>query len=73
MNIKICTENITDFAGDVIIIPCDSELTNRKIGIVPKILEKGGADLIRELAAIGYCEVGYDLLGTVLELIVLTG
>lgn len=49
LKITICTEDVTDFKGDVIIIPCDSKLTNHKVGIVPKILDQGGK---------GYCEVG---------------
>lgn len=58
MNIQISTGDITDFKGEAIIIPCSSDLTSKRIGIVPRILEKGGNDLIRELTAIGYCEVG---------------
>lgn len=62
MNIQIATGDITEFSGDVIIVPCDSELTNKKMGIVPKILEKGGNDLVRELTAIGYIAVGYAVI-----------
>lgn len=58
MNIQISTKDITFFDGDCLICPCDSELTSKRIGIIPKILEKGGKDLLRELAAVGYCEVG---------------
>lgn len=58
MNISIKTADISDFEGDVIIIPCDSDLTYRRTGIVPKILEKGGNDLLRELTATGFCEIG---------------
>lgn len=59
MNIQLATGDITDFEGDIIIVPCDSDLTYKKTGIIPKILEKGGKDLIKELTATGYCEVGY--------------
>lgn len=62
MNIKIATGDITDFNGDVVIVPCDSELTSKRIGIVPKILEKGGNDLVRELSAIGYGEIGNSII-----------
>ncbi|MDO8618347.1 MAG: macro domain-containing protein [Candidatus Daviesbacteria bacterium] len=58
MNIRIQTNDITNFSGDLLIIPCNSDLTSKRIGIVQKILEKGGKDLLRELIAIGYCEVG---------------
>ncbi|MBI2017446.1 macro domain-containing protein [Candidatus Daviesbacteria bacterium] len=58
MNIQICTDSIGDFTGDIIIIPCDSDLTYKKEGIVGKVLDRGGQDLVRELSAIGYCEIG---------------
>ena len=54
--------DVIDFKGDVIIIPCDSELTYHKVGIVAKILDKGGEDLLKELTSIGYCEVGYAVI-----------
>ncbi len=75
MNIQIKTDNITDFTGDVIIIPCDSELTytksfspnpnypffthESKKGLIKNLFEKAGKELVRELTAIGYCEVGH--------------
>lgn len=59
MTIKLATGDITDFIGDVIIVPSDSDLTYKRTGILPKILEKGGKDLMRELTVIGYCEIGY--------------
>lgn len=62
MNIRISTNDITDFDGDVIIVPCDSDLTYRKTGILPRILEKAGNDLMRELTVIGYCEIGYAVI-----------
>lgn len=58
MEIRISTGDITDFEGDVIIVPCSSELTYKKLGIVQKILDKGGQNLVRELSAIGWCEIG---------------
>ena len=73
--ISIKTDDITDLTGDVIIIPCDSELTytksfspnpnyplfthESKKGLIKSLLEKAGKELVRELTAIGYCEVGY--------------
>lgn len=75
MNIQIATGDITDFEGDVIIVPCDSELTytksfssnpnyplftnESKKSLIKNLLEKAGKELVRELTAIGYCEVGY--------------
>src|SRR3990167_2649466 len=74
MNISIKTDNIASFIGDVMIIPCDTELTYSKAiapnpnyplfkhesnkVLVKVILEKSGKDLIKELSAIGYCEIG---------------
>lgn len=55
MDIRIGSGDIAEFAGDVIIVPCDSDLTYKKAGILPKILEKAGKNLISELTAIGYC------------------
>lgn len=75
MNIQLATGDITDFAGDVIIIPCDSELTytksfspnpnyplfthESKKGLIKNLFEQAGKALVRELTAIGYCEIGY--------------
>lgn len=56
--ITIATGEITSFGGDAIVVPCDSDLTYKKSGTVQKILDQGGSDLIRELTAIGYCELG---------------
>lgn len=61
MNIQIATADISEFVGDVIIVPCDSDLTFKR-GMLPKILKKAGGGLIRELAAIGYCEIGYAVI-----------
>lgn len=79
MNIQIATSgDITDFKGDVIIIPCDSELSYTKTfapnpdyrlfkheskkSLVKNILEKAGKDLVKEVTTIGYCEVGYAVI-----------
>lgn len=62
MNILIKTDDISNFTGDVIIVPCDSDLTYKRTGILPRILEKSGSDLMRELTVIGYCEVGYAVI-----------
>lgn len=75
MNIQISTGDITSFDGDVIIIPCDSELTYTKAfspnsryplfkhesekSLVKQIFEKSGKELIREVTTIGFCEIGY--------------
>ncbi len=31
MNIQIATGDITDLGGDIIIVPCDSELTSKNL------------------------------------------
>lgn len=75
MNIQIATsENIVDFKGDVIIIPCDSELSYTKFfspnpnyplftheskkSLSKKIFEKAGKELMKEVGSVGFCEVG---------------
>lgn len=79
MNVQIATSgDITDFKGDVIIIPCDSELSftktispnpdyrlfkhESKQSLVKNIFEKAGKDLVKEVTTIGYCEVGYAVI-----------
>lgn len=78
MNIQIATGSIIDFEGDVIIIPSDSELTytkslspnsryplfthESKKNLIKNLFEKAGKELVRELTAIGYCEVGYAVI-----------
>lgn len=75
MNIQISTGDITDFEGDLIIIPCDSELTysksiplnsnyllfkhESKKNLIKNLFEKAGKELVQELTTIGYCEIGY--------------
>lgn len=75
MNIQLATGDVTDFEGDLIIIPCDSELTysksiplNRnylifkhesKKNLIKNLFEKAGKELVQELTTIGYCEIGY--------------
>lgn len=58
MDIHIATGDIADFEGDIIVVPCSSELTYKKFGIVQNILDKGGQNLVKELSAIGWCEIG---------------
>lgn len=75
MNVQIATDgDITDFEGDVIIVPCDSELTftkshtpnpnyplfthESKKSLIKNIFDKAGKELVRELSVIGYIEVG---------------
>lgn len=78
MNIQIATEDIVDFTGDMIIIPCDSELSytrsffpnpkyplfthESKKSLIKKVIDKAGKELIRELTAIGYCEMGFAII-----------
>lgn len=74
MNIQIATSgDITDFKGDVIILPCDTELTytksfspnskyplfhESKKSLMKSVFEKAGKELVRELTTIGTCEIG---------------
>lgn len=79
MDIQIATSgDITDFKGDVIIIPCDSELSYTKTfspnpdyrlfkheskkSLVKNIFEKAGKDLVKEVTTVGYCEIGYAVI-----------
>lgn len=75
MNIQISTNDITDFEGDVIVVPCDSELTYTKLfspnskyplfrhesnkSLIKNLFEKAGTELLQELTAIGHVEIGY--------------
>lgn len=75
MNIQIATSDITDFEGDAIIVPCDSELSYTKLfspnpnyplfrhesekSLVKQIFEKGGKELFKEVTTVGYCETGH--------------
>ena len=76
MNIQIATSgDITDFEGDVIIVPCDCELSytksfspnanyplfkhDSKKSLIKNVFEKAGKDLVKEVTTIGYCEIGY--------------
>ncbi len=68
MNIQLATGDITDFTGDVIICPSDSDLTFKRIGIITKILEKAGKDLLKELTSIGFIEVGFAAIVQAYEL-----
>lgn len=74
MNISIKTDNIANFVGDVMIIPCDTELTYSKAiapnsnyplfkhesnkVLVKVLFEKAGKGIVSELSAVGYCEIG---------------
>lgn len=75
MKIQIATGDITDFEGDVIIVPCDSELTytksvtpnpnyilfkhESKKSLIRNLFEKAGKELVKEVSTIGFCEMGY--------------
>ena len=55
--------DISEFRGDVIIIPSDVDLTYAKANeAIRSVLKKGGPDLLKELSAIGYCEVGHAVI-----------
>ena len=50
---------IVDFAGDGIVVPCDTDLTYRKSNdVVRDVTANAGDKLSEELAAIGYCVIG---------------
>ena len=50
---------LSGFQGDVVVVPSDVDLTYQKAnGAVRAVLESGGPDLLKELSAIGYGEVG---------------
>ena len=51
--------DIGDFRGDVIVAPCDTDLTYAKTNeAIRSVLKKGGPDLLQEVSAIGFCEIG---------------
>ena len=51
--------DISDFGGDAIVIPSDVDLTYPKANeAIRSVLKKGGPDLLQEVSAIGFCEVG---------------
>lgn len=57
--ITLSDGDITKYSGDALIVPCDSELTFYKGSQrLTKLLEVAGEDLLKELSAIGYCEIG---------------
>lgn len=62
MQIQISTADITNFEGDVIVIPCDCELTYKKVSLIQSILDKSGPNLIKELSAIEYCQIGSTIM-----------
>ena len=50
---------LSGFQGDVVVVPSDVDLTYQKAnGAVRAVLEGGGPNLLKELSAIGYGEVG---------------
>lgn len=53
-------ENLIDFAGDGIVVPCDVDLTYRKANdIVRDVYVSAGNKLWEELADISYAEIGH--------------
>lgn len=58
VQIQISTADITNFEGDIIVVPCDCELTYKKVPLIQSILDKSGPNLIKELSAIDYCQIG---------------
>lgn len=77
--ITIAKGNITNFSGDAIVVPCDSDLTYKKGNAVIQYfsdvernnddyrqvidstlskIKESESNLLKELSAIGYCELG---------------
>ncbi len=58
-DITLKTDKITNFKGGAILCPCDIDLTYSKPGTALKpIFQTAGKDLLKELSATGYCEIG---------------
>lgn len=61
--IKLQRGRISEFEGDAIVVPCDVDLTHERVnGAVKEVLEKGGSDLLKEVSAIGFCEIGHAVI-----------
>ena len=61
--IKLERGGIIDFQGDVIVVPSDVDLTHEKVnGTVKAVLDKGGPDLLKEVSATGFCEIGHAVI-----------
>jgi|SRR3989338_5554939 len=58
-NIIFLRGNVLDFKGDAIICPCCTELTFiDRSELLKSISKMVGNDLLKELCAIGYCNIG---------------
>jgi len=58
-NVVFLRGNILDFKGDAIICPCCTELTFiDRSELLKSISNIAGDDLLKELCAIGYCNIG---------------
>lgn len=54
---------ISDFEGDAIVVPCDTDLSYSKANeAIRSVLTKGGPDLLQEVSAIGFCEIGHAVI-----------
>jgi len=55
--------DISDFRGDAIVVPSDVDLTYAKANeAIRSVLKKGGPNLLQEVSAIGYCEIGHAVI-----------
>ena len=61
--IKLERGGIADFQGDAIVVPSDVDLTYAKANeAIRSVLKKGGPDLLQEVSAIGFCEIGHAVI-----------
>lgn len=63
VDIRLERGNIADFQGDVIAVPSDVDLTYAKANeAIRSVLKNGGPDLLQEISAIGFCEIGHAVI-----------
>ena len=61
--IKLQRGKISDFQGDAMVVPSDVDLTyERANDTVREVLGKGGSDLLKEVSAIGLCDIGHAVI-----------
>ncbi len=60
LKIDLREGDISKFRGDAIVIPSDVDLTYPKANeAIRSVLKKGGPDLLQEVSAVGFCEIGH--------------
>lgn len=59
VKITLQTGDISRFSGDALVLPCDTELAFKRVNTtVQKVFERAGPELLKEVLAISYCEIG---------------